>query len=524
MKKSCWYLHLTGPFAVAAMLLGVLSGSAIYADSVLTVAGKKIEGTIVRETDDEVVLNTTDYGELSFRKVTLSSINRSSGAAPAPGGAAAPAPAPAPAGGAAPAGGGNPFAPKPAGGNPFNSGAAAPTNPPPASGGNPFAPKPAAGGNPFAPKAAAAAPSNNPTAVSYSSAPGLPAVASPAEPVKKVYNPADLPPAPSVTLPKVPIAWQGVLFGIEDSAELRLTPEGNYRSSEESEKDLYFNGPLRLRTDNTKLMAVLKNGSDYLRMNPRSQIQVLESTTKLTTIELMNGGIWLSLPTLSEERSVVVQTQNAEITATDNVVFRIADALEQGVHVSVISGEVKVVSKSAQINRTIKSGEMFLIRPEGSVSDVISVDNNMLYEDKGWANLQLDWFQTESRTTMGVGMLDPRDLVNRNELTNLIRTVGQSFMSYTEDTGLVPTDSDGYSVLLENVHNAPGWKGPYLEGIVPPVDSWGRPLRYTTKNSQESDRPIGIVYSLGEDGRDNTGNPSADITEMVLYYQIKDPS
>lgn len=516
MKNQRWKNQLSKHGIWAGFLIAFAMGTPVFADSVLTLAGKTIEGTIVRETDDEVVLNTTDYGELSFRKVSLSAIRRSSGAAPAPGAANA-----------------NPFSSGGGNTNPFNSTPSAPaastSNPFNTGGGNPFNSQPPVGGNSFNTGGAATTPppSRNPFAPNPPAAPNYgvqPNPQVPQAPEKKVYNPDSLPNPSPVSLPTVPIAWQGVLFNIENNEELRLTPKGNTRSSLENEADLYFTGPLSIRTDNTKVMGVLKNGTDSLRFNPRSQVKIKNSTAGLSEIELVSGAVWVNLDDSPDERELIVRTQVAEITANNKVEFRVADALEQGVHIAVISGEVKVNSTSAQIQRTLKAGEMFLVRPEGSMSDVVPADNLVRYEYKGWASLELDWFLSESRTEMGVGMLDPRDLVNRNDLTGLIRSVGQAFLAYTKDTNMVPTDSDGYSVLLENVHNAPGWNGPYLNGIVPPVDCWGRPLRYTTKNTDESGRPIGVVYSLGEDGRDNSGNPSADITEMVLFYQITDRS
>ncbi|MGF1573488.1 MAG: type II secretion system protein GspG [Sumerlaeia bacterium] len=519
MNTTRWLQRFSKGGLFAGLLLGAWVGSPIFADAVVTLAGKTIEGTIVRETDDVVVLNTTDYGELTFRKVALSSIRRTSGS-PAPSGAANTGNPFGGGGNASP----NPFNNNTGGGNPFNSGGG---NPPTAGGGNPFS---AGGGNPFSNNSASSAQNRgggNPFAPSQ---PALTnqvnssTVSPPAEAPQKVYNPASLPAPRAVSLPEVPIAWQGVFFGITDGEEIRITPKSNIRSGAENEQDLYFTGPLRVRADNSKFYAVLKNGRDYIRFNPRSQVEITESTFETTQIDLFSGAIWLNLQSSNEPRSVVINTQVAEIVGSKESVFRVGDALEQGVHVAVIRGEVTVASKSAQVKRTLTAGQMFLVRPEGSVSPVRPVDQLVQYEEKGWENLELSWFQNESRTQMGVGMLDPRDLVNRNELTGLIREVSSSFLNYTQDTGLIPSEADGYTVLLENTHGASGWNGPYLEGIVPPVDSWGRPLRYTTKNTDSGGKEIGVVYSLGEDGRDNSGNPSADITEMVLYYQVMDPS
>ena len=509
------------------------------ADSIVTLEGKTINGTIVRENAEEVVLNTPDYGELTFRKVKLKSINRSGGAgAPAPPAPGAPAPstgagnsnpfggssAPAPAGnsnpfgGSAPAGNSNPFGGSaPAGNsNPFGGAPAGNSNPfggsaAPKPGNNPFGGAPAANSNPFAPKPAANA-----------SQPGPSASGQQEEAPKKVWNPDELPPRPSTKLPSVPIAWQAVLFEVSDPKGFRLTPQSNARTSAENELDFYFNGPSRIRTETAKAKIVVKNGKDFLRLNPRSQIQFRDSMPGETTVELLNGGFWVDLADAAEgTRLLVIETQNGIIRGTEKAVFRVSDALEQGIHIAVVEGSVEVQSKTAQVQRKLSAGEMFLVRPEGSVSDVAALDNTVLYENKGWEGLELEWFQEESRTRMGVGTQDPRDLVNRNQLTELVRNVGNAFRKYVADTGHIPTQEDGYTVLIQNTHGKSGWSGPYLEGVVPPVDSWGRPLRYTMREGQTAGQEIGVVYSLGEDARDNNGNPSADITELVLYYQVE---
>lgn len=459
------------------------------ADSVITLKGQEIKGTIKSETDETVILNS-DYGELTFRKVDLSKINRTSG-----------------------------------GGNTFGSGGGGSSNSNPFSSGgsnafgggnssNAFGSPSASNQNPFAPRS-----SNQNNSNPFSAQPAQPIANTPVE-TKRVYSLDDLSPRPVVDLPTVPVAWDGVLFDINDSAEYRKSPQSNIRISDSDENNFFFITPLTVSTDNTRLRVALKSGEDMVRLNPRSQIRLAESSARSSKIELLRGALWLDVESSGGNKSIQVMTQSSTITADGSAVFRVADALEQGIHIAVISGTVEVQSNVAQVSRTLTSGNMILVRPEGCVSDSEQNSLAINYENKGWETLDEDWWITESRTDMGVGMLNVRDLVSRNELNGLIRDTGNAFRNYTKDTGDIPTEQDGYSILLENTKNQSGWNGPYLEGLVPPIDSWGRALRYTARTSTGSSVPVGIVYSLGEDGRDNSGNPSADITEMILYYQI----
>jgi len=496
VKKALRHLYLTA----LAGLVGLTSS--VSADYIVTLDGKRIEGTITNVTEDEIKLNTK-YGDLTFLIKNLSDYGPKTGGAAAPSNNTGAGSTGGFGGNQPSSGSNNPFAPTQPTNNPF-----APNSGSTGSSGNTFGGSNSApSNNPFAPNAGS---TNNSSVFSQ---PVTPTANQPAEVQLSL---SDLDPRPNIEVPSVPIAWDGVLFDIENVDELDINPPSNIRQSAENEEDYYYYNNTLITTGNTKVRAALKNGRDMIRVNPRSQYVLRQASEELNLIELNRGSLWFDLkPVFDEDRRVVIQTQTTEVIAENGSVFRVSDALEQGIQISVISGQVEVLSRVAQVGRIVTSGDMVLVQPEGSITDLAINDITTQYENKGWETLDVDWFITRSRTSG-----ESRTLISRNELDGRLREVVSAFLNYTKDTGHIPTPTDGFSVLLENTADKSGWDGPYMTGVVPPIDCWGRPLRYTTVASDNSNLPIGVVYSLGADAFDNKGDSSADVTEMVLFFQV----
>lgn len=78
-----------------------------------------------------------------------------------------------------------------------------------------------------------------------------------------------------------------------------------------------------------------------------------------------------------------------------------------------------------------------------------------------------------------------------------------SIYNFKNDVGRFPTQDEGLKSLImleKNIHN---WKGPYINKLNLPLDSWGHEYIYlfpSKYGSKEYD-----LYSYGEDGVDQYG-------------------
>ncbi len=62
-----------------------------------------------------------------------------------------------------------------------------------------------------------------------------------------------------------------------------------------------------------------------------------------------------------------------------------------------------------------------------------------------------------------------------------------------------PTTEEGLRALVEPPGNLPGWKGPYLDPPIVPLDPWQNPYQYRCPSRQSNDFDL---YSYGPDGQD----------------------
>ncbi|MBX3729748.1 MAG: type II secretion system protein GspG [Candidatus Sumerlaeia bacterium] len=363
-------------------------------------------------------------------------------------------------------------------------------------GGNPFG---STGGNPFG-----APPSTN-GSVSVA----IPTPAPTPEPMAQ---------RPVVARPNVPFAWDAVLYSIPAERLVSVSIQPDAPMQQVSEETSLRSGA-ELTTADSGARIVLKNGRDVVRVSPHSSIRLVESVPTQSVIELRRGSVWVEVAE-SSGNGVVLLTTNAELRSRGGV-FRVADALDRGYHVAVVEGSLPVTSRVAQARTIIEAGQMLVVRPDGAITEPLALTRQVRREDVEWDSLEADWWFRMDRTAMP-GEVDPlSNLVSINDLQGYLRTIAEGFLRFAEDTGHVPSTEEAFSVLRQNTGQWNGWKGPYIKGLLPPLDSWGRPMRYLTRRTGQADNIVGIVYSTGEDNIDNQGDPSADVTEMVLYYQIE---
>jgi general secretion pathway protein G len=62
-----------------------------------------------------------------------------------------------------------------------------------------------------------------------------------------------------------------------------------------------------------------------------------------------------------------------------------------------------------------------------------------------------------------------------------------------------PTTEEGLPALVEPPGNLPGWKGPYLDPPMVPLDPWQRLYQYRCPGMHSNDFDL---YSFGPDGQD----------------------
>lgn len=447
-----------------------------------------------------------------------------------------------PFGGGPPAATTNPFGGGTASTNPFGGGAApAPSNP----FGGAAAPSPFGGAassdpfggaassdpfggvasaNPFG-GAAAASPSGGSQAAPAASA-GIPSASS-SEPAG--FDPfgtggetaeyVSIASAPSLPAPPVPFSWDAVLFGLREGSSANVVAQPGEQPTAVVEPTNLRSGAI-VDTDDLPVRVVFKNGKDVARIAPISRIRIVESSPESIVIELERGGLWLDLAADGTSRRVVVRTNTAMVEAAGGGSFRVADALDHGVHLAVVEGDVQVRSAGAQMTVRMEPNKMVIVRPDGAMTQQAPLNKVVAQEFKSWETLAADWWEDMRTMIAETNPVKAGDGVTVSGLQSYLKQVSKAFGDFAQDTGHVPTDLEGFSVLAQNSGNWERWRGPYWTGLLPPVDCWGRPMRYKLRAATSGSRAVGIVYSLGPDQRDNEGDPAADVSELILYHQL----
>jgi general secretion pathway protein G len=74
-----------------------------------------------------------------------------------------------------------------------------------------------------------------------------------------------------------------------------------------------------------------------------------------------------------------------------------------------------------------------------------------------------------------------------------VETLSSAVELFFIDNGRYPLALEGLQVLVTPPPSLPTWNGPYLKGATVPVDPWGKPYRYTSKDRGRS-------YTISVDG------------------------
>jgi general secretion pathway protein G len=110
------------------------------------------------------------------------------------------------------------------------------------------------------------------------------------------------------------------------------------------------------------------------------------------------------------------------------------------------------------------------------------------------------------------GIVAPRFMaqISRSEATTAkaqIDALAKAVQAYRIDMGSYPATDRGLRALVEPTGDA-RWRGPYLEGGIPP-DPWGSPYQYRSPAASGKDFEI---RSLGRDRSPGGSGDDADIT------------
>jgi general secretion pathway protein G len=111
-----------------------------------------------------------------------------------------------------------------------------------------------------------------------------------------------------------------------------------------------------------------------------------------------------------------------------------------------------------------------------------------------------------------VGIVAPRLLgqVSKSEVTTAraqLDALDKAIQAYRMDTGRFPSRSQGLGALRIAPPDEPKWRGPYLQGDVPP-DPWGSDYQYRLPGSAGRDYDL---YSFGRDRAQGGSGDDADL-------------
>ncbi len=431
-----------------------------------------------------------------------------------PGSAAPAAPAGGDPFGGAPAGG-DPFgaAPAPAGGGPFGG----PPPPNPFGGGDPFgaAPAPApGGGDPFS---FGAAPAAEPVAMA---APAAAARSEAAREQTKFVPPARKDP------PQVKMGNSAVAYGIypETPIDLRASEKSRWDSVSE---DTQLREGAEIRTSSTRTARLmLRDKKDEIRISEQTQfaIEKLSDNTDELTLFLHRGSVWADLQARSNPNSIQIRTP--ELTASIHGTRFGVDRIQGGTRVIALSGDLNIKASLTGSFATVAEGQSAIVNASGQILGVEPTDSSLAQAWEGWDQLtaapasDLTAKLAAANTQQDAALAGSTRNVAEMKYQDKLNEYGKAFEKYAADTGRIPETEEGWSVLKFDP-GLPGWKGPYIEGPIPPLDPWRRALVYKKVKGQ-SGKVFGRVYSLWQDGRDQGGeNSSVDKVALIMYYNLE---
>ena len=295
----------------------------------------------------------------------------------------------------------------------------------------------------------------------------------------------------------------------------------------------------QIQTKETRTTRVmLRESNDELRIPNDTHVSIEEMTanSEQVTLVLHRGSIWSSVSPRSKPDSFRVRTP--ELTAGVRGTRFQVDRIQGATQVSVYEGVVQVTANATNAFVTLKAGQAAAVNASGQIMDLIAIPPDQVA-------IRQDWDNWAANTSMGGGgmlaggapigglsqqiaqdnaaweatMAEGNRLVAENKYMDTLQDFADAFERLAADTGYIPESGEGWSMLKFDPGIA-GWNGPYVEGPVPPLDPWKRPLLYKKLKSR-SGNTIGRVYSVWQDGRDQGGeNSSQDRFALVMYFEI----
>jgi hypothetical protein len=192
----------------------------------------------------------------------------------------------------------------------------------------------------------------------------------------------------------------------------------------------------------------------------------------------------------------------------------------QGVEAVLRSGAVglEFLRSGVKLNffeaeaRILREGDGTVLSPkiEGSSSVLVGVERNLVPQGPAVpAQIQewKDWraaFETLAAQSTGFAdtagsvsdSTDPMVITEWNQLEKVARSIQNFHLDLKHFPREAPTVLKD---LFENT-GEPGWKGPYLPGLSPPLrDVWGTPLQYRLRSDPREGGAFAEVLSLGAD-------------------------
>lgn len=496
MKNICKLL-----FAAAAFSL-ILLGTAAGQDVLTTLEGLRVEGKIIKENDEEVHIST-EYGDLRFMKMNLKAVER---AKDKPSG-----------GGSSGGSSSDPFAVNDfSGGGGFGGSTAGAPSFDANMTDDPFA---AARSPRESRNAAAAAPvDGEPETTTH----GIPAFGE-----------------TRTTKPIVESGFDAVVYGMNKQAPIQVRNVAAAQWANAIE-DTQLQVGSELKTNESKSARMLLRGKkDELRLPEKSHIEIekLSDDSEEVVLNLRAGSVWVDVVPRSEPDAFQIRTP--ELTAgVRGTNFRV-DRQSGSSKVSVFAGTVQVTANRTGAFVTLNANQAAVVNMHGQILDLIAVPKSEqeIYDEwQGWAFSAGYGAGTSAAAFSPVAALSQRiaqdnaqweaamqeyqQNVAEMRYQDKLEEYANAFLRYADDTGRIPTTEQGWSPLKFDDGSA-GWNGPYVEGSIPPLDPWKRPLVYKHVVSPTG-RIFGRVYSLWQDGRDQGGvNSSVDKVALIRYYSLQ---
>jgi len=339
--------------------------------------------------------------------------------------------------------------------------------------------------------------------------------------------------------PSVAEGNDGVLYGLSESSSANARPKAEDAWTT-STTDTQLKSGWQVRTNSTRTARLLLRGKkDDLRLPEETQLTLesLSGDGDEVVIALERGSVWSEVEPRTKADAFRVRTP--ELTAgVRGTNFRVDRA--GGVSkVSVISGSVHVTATKTGAFVTLKKDQVAVVNADGQIMDLLAAPKD---EQRIWDTWD-QWAQDTTIQTGSVGgmvivgslagqvavdnaaweaeMQDYMRNTAANKYAQKLDEYAAAFVKFANDTDHVAEDAEGWSLLKFDT-GLPGWAGPYVDGPIPPLDPWRRPLKYV-KVVGRTGNLAARVYSFGEDRRDNGGtNADRDIVALKAYGRRAD--